>query len=497
VRVTSKLLKIIVPIVVLGVAVGAFLFWSPAEPAAEADGRTWTCSMHPQVRLPQPGRCPICGMNLIPIERLTSEQSRLDAAAGVETEAVKYRELYREIRTVGKLDYNERRVAEITARIDGRVDRVFADFTGIRVAEGDHLVEIYSPALYTAQSELLQALGDSESETRDSRLAKSSLESARTKLRLLGILPEQLAEIERTREVSTHLTIFSPLGGTVIEKFIREGQYVEKGDMLYRIADLDPIWLYLDIYEADLGWVQYGQTVRVDVTAYPREEFEGTVVFVDPFLNDATRTVKVRVNLPNANHRLKPAMYASATIRVRLRSDGSPEPTGLAGKFICPMHPEVVREELGKCPICEMDLERVPGDSASEQGPDEVAHSAPPGMVLAIPTTAVLDTGPRKVAYRQMENGDYELVDLKVGERATAAATEGPTKEYYPVLDGLREGDRVVIQGGFLIDSQRQISGMPSVLYAEGRSAASLHAGHGGDAAATPESAPTDSSHQH
>lgn len=496
-RVASKLLKVIVPLVLLGLAVGAFLYWPPAETAAEADGRTWTCSMHPQVRLPQPGRCPICGMNLIPIERLSSEQSRLDAAAGVETEAVKYRELHREIRTVGKLDYNERRVAEITARIDGRVDRVFADFTGIRVAEGDHLVEIYSPALYTAQSELLQALGDSESETRDSRITRSSLESARTKLRLLGILPEQLAEIERTREVSTHLTIFSKLGGTVIEKFIREGQYVEKGDLLYRIADLDPIWLYLDIYETDEGWVQHGQTVRVDVAAYPRKEFEGKVVFVDPFLNDATRTVKVRVNLPNADHLLKPAMYASATIRVRLRSDGSPEPTGLAGKFICPMHPEVVRDEQGACPICEMDLERVPGDAALEQGLDDVAKSAPPGMVLAIPTTAVLDTGTRKIAYRQMESGDYELVDLKLGERAKESETDETAKEYYPVLDGLREGDRVVVRGGFLIDSQRQISGMPSVLYAEGRSAASLHAGHGGEAAATPESAPSEGGHRH
>ena len=176
---------------------------------------------------------------------------------------------------------------------------------------------------------------------------------------LLGILPEQIEKIERTREPQTHVTIFAPLAGTVIEKQVRVGQYVEEGDLLYRIAELDPIWLYLDIYEYDIGWIEYGQSVEVTLEAFPGEVFQGVVTFIDPFLDDKTRSVKVRVNLKNPDRRLKPAMYASAVIRVPLRSDGTPQPTGYAGKFTCPMHPEVVRDEVGNCPICQMKLELV------------------------------------------------------------------------------------------------------------------------------------------
>jgi Cu(I)/Ag(I) efflux system membrane fusion protein len=269
----------------------------------------------------------------------------------------------------------------------------------------------------------------------------------------------------------------------VIEKNIREQQYVKAGDMLYRIAELDPIWLYLDIYEYDLGWVRYGQQVEVAVEAYPGQMFRGTVVFIDPFLNDTTRTVKVRVNLKNPDRKLKPAMYASATIHVRLQPDGTPQPTGLEGKFICPMHPEVVQDQPGRCRICGMDLEKVPdlfpgqpGITGASRGPE----SSDAVQVLAVRKSAVLDTGRRQVTYRQRKDGAYELVEIKLGPLAEAKDESGKVVSYYPVLSGLEPGDRVVVQGGFLLDSQRQIEGMPSLLYAEGRSTASLHAGHGG-----------------
>jgi Cu(I)/Ag(I) efflux system membrane fusion protein len=252
-------------------------------------------------------------------------------------------------------------VAYITARVAGRVDRLYADFNGIQVRAGEHLADVYSPELYTAQSELFLALDSSEKAQSGQRtlagdFARGNLEAARTKLRLWGITPEQLAEIENSRKTRTHLTIYAPIGGTVIEKAVREGQYVKEGDLLYRVADPDPIWLYLDIYEYDLGWVGYGQAVDVTVEAYPGETFHGKVTFIDPFLDDRTRAVKVRVNLPNQDRRLKPAMYASAVIRVRVSGDGSPEPTRLEGKFWCPMHPEVVSDQPGRCPICQMPL---------------------------------------------------------------------------------------------------------------------------------------------
>ncbi len=334
--------------------------------------------------------------------------------------------------------------------------------------------------------------------------AETNLEAARTKLRLLGILPDQLKEIEAADKPSTYLTVYAPIGGTVIEKSVRVGQYVKKGDMLYRIADLDPIWLFLDVYEYDLAWVRFGQPVDVAVEAYPGEAFRGTVTFIDPFLDDKTRTVKVRVNLKNPDRRLKPAMYVSASVRVRILPDGRPEPTGLEGKYLCPMHPEVVADAPGRCPICAMPLERVPPaaapagpahDHADHKGHEAMMKAAPAGQVLAVRTSAVLNTGRRAIAYRQKGDGAYELVELHIGPRAEGKDDAGRKADYFPVLAGLSVGDRVVVRGGFLLDSQQQIEGMPSLLYPKCQSAASLHAGHGGSP--PPKSPPPGEQHKH
>ncbi len=525
--------RVLIRFGVAGIAIAALIaavvFWPQGDSQASAKSETWTCSMHPQIRLPNPGQCPICGMKLIPISQLSNAMDDLEKRAGLETEAIRRRELFKEIRTVGKLDYSERQVAYLSSRINGRVDRLFVDFTGIEVKKGDHLVEIYSPELNVAQNELLLAHESAEKEKSTSPsvkgFAQSRLEASRTKLRLLGILDEQVAELEATKQPHTHLTIFAPFGGTVIEKNVRVGQYINTGDQVYRIADLDPIWLYLNIYEFDLAWVRFGQTVDVQLEAFPGETFSGSVMFIDPFLDDATRTIRVRVNLKNPDRRLKPQMYATATIRVPLRADGSPEPTGLEGKYICPMHPEVVQAEPGKCSICEMPLERVPElpptrtQSSARLSPrdndaepaDHAAHkehATKPDVTkatpddkadgktdekatdkgeLAIAVSAVLDTGRRRIAYRLTRDGAYELVELKLGPRAQATVESGRRRDFFLVLDGLNDGDKVVIQSGFLLDSQRQIEGMPSMLYPTGQAGSMTgHAGHGG-----PSSPPT------
>lgn len=515
-----------VPLLVIGVVIAAIAMW-PERSTEDTTKGEWTCSMDPHIRRNKPGQCPICGMNLIPVSQL-SKLADTEKRAGIETEPVKYRELFKEVHTVGKLDYNESRVQYIAARVAGRVDRIYAGFTGIRVNKGHHLVDIYSPDLFIAQAELLRFLESYEAARGDRSFAASNLEAGRTKLRLLGVLPEQIAEIEKSRKTSTHLTIYAPLGGTVIEKNVRAGQYVKDGDALYRIADLDPIWLYLDIYEFDYAWVSVGQPVEVTLEAFPTETFRGIVTFIDPFLDDKSRTVKVRVNLKNPERKLKPAMYASALIRVRLLPDGTPEPTGLEGKYICPMHPEVVQDAPGRCSVCEMQLERVseaertaattheakyvcpmhpevvldmPGhcptcglhtvpttheghqaketDRRGDQDNAKTNQGAKPAGVLAIRATGVLDTGRRKVTYRRRNDGAYELVALQVGPLADGKDDAGQTISYFPVLKGLKQGDRVVVRGGFLLDSQQQISGMPSLLYKEGRSATALHSGHG------------------
>lgn len=508
--IVRKVLLVLVPVLLPVGAVIAIVYWpwgTTDEAAAQGE---WTCSMHPQVRLPGPGKCPICGMDLVPIERLASERARIEQTGGVESEPVGYRELSKEVRTVGKLDYNESRVAYITARVAGRVDRVHADFTGIQVKKDDHLVDIYSPDLYLTQSELMRAVEALDKATGDKSFAEANVESARTKLRLLGVLPGQIAEIEKSKQVKTHLTVYAPIGGTVIEKTVRPGQYVKEGDALYRIADLDPIWLYLDVYEFDLAWVRYGQQVDVTLEAYPGEQFRGTVTFIDPFLDDKSRTVRVRVNLKNPERKLKPAMYAAAVIRARIRPDGSAEPTGMEGKYICPMHPEVIRDGPGKCPVCEMALERVPDlrpvrpaakDEHAHLGHDHVAPTPeaakpPPGQVLAVRATAVMNTGRRTITYRKRLDGAYELVELVVGPLAEGKDDTGRVAMYYPVLKGLMPGDRVVVRGGFLLDSQRQIEGMQSLLFPEGQAGANLHAGHG-SAPAAPQAQAPGGEHKH
>ncbi len=495
-------------LVVVVAGVLAIVYW-PKPAAPQSAGGVWTCSMHPQVRQPGPGRCPICGMELIPVEKLSEAQAQLAERAGLEVETIARRELAKEVRTVGKLDYSERQVEFISARISGRVDRVHADFTGATVKKGDHLVDIYSPDLYVAQDVLIRAVERARAakerpEAFDAEYVKTNLEAARTKLRLLGILPEQIAEIEKSGEPVTHLTVYAPIGGTVIEKNVRAGQYVKEGDPLYRIADFDPIWLYLDIYESDLGWVRYGQKVDVSVEAYPNEKFEGTVVFIDPFLDDRTRTVRARVNLKNAERKLKPAMYATTSIRVRLQSDGSPEPTGVEGKYMCPMHPEEVKDSEGRCRICKMPLEKIPQSQPRPKGHEghdpsgHAAHKMPmtsmeaSRRVLAIPVSAVLDTGRRQIAYRLTRDGAYELVELRLGQRAEGNDDRGRLTAYYPVFDGLNEGDKVAVRGGFLLDSQRQIEGMPSLLFPKGQAGVNLHAGHGAMPAA-----PADGGHKH
>lgn len=511
------LLVTIVALIVLGGL--ASLLLRPAGSASDSSGaEVWTCSMHPQVRMDHPGRCPICGMQLIPVSKLPSARDDLETRAGLESEPVQRRELFKEIRTVGKLDYSERQVAYITSRVDGRVDRLFVDFTGVEVKKGDHLVSIYSPDLLATQSEFLNAVrSEQDSRVRPGGVGASGLSTAaRRRLELWGITPQQIDELLRTGAPEDHLVIYAPLGGTVIEKNVRVGQYLNTGDEVYRIADLDPIWLYLNIYEFDVSWVRLGQTVDVQFEAFPGEKFNGSIMFIDPFLDDATRTIRVRVNIKNPDRLLKSQMYATATINVKLRPDGSPEPTGLEGMFVCPMHPEVKQRDPGKCSICEMPLEKVPeqrvrGAGSTENAivpeetpaePESVRNKSTSSKgVLAIPVSAVLDTGRRRITYR-LTNGAYELVDLKVGPRAHALDESGKRREFFVVLDGVKEGDLVVSQGGFLLDSQRQIEGMPSLLYPTGQTGTALHSGHGGmgnggGATPSPNTKETPSGHKH
>ncbi len=496
----------------------------PAEPPPPAAPQIYTCSMHPQVRLDRPGLCPICEMPLIPASTagagpegrpaLQLSEHAL-AMASVETTPVTRRELTRDLRAVGKIQYNESSLATVTARVDGYAERLFVNFTGVEIKAGDHLAEVYSPDLIVAQQELMIALQSGAGEQ-----VGPLVETAKLKLKRWGMTDEQIDALALGRQITDRVTLYSPISGTVIEKSIVENSAFKAGDALYRVANLDTVWVYLDIYVVDLAWVRYGQTVDLTAEALPGRTFEGRVTFVQPIVDEQSRTVRVPVHTENADHALKPGMFVSAVIRSALAPDGRAAPTGVEGKYSCPMHPQVLSDEPGTCPICEMHLEQIPGSAEAHehaghanQAPTAQRYACPmkceegkrypepgncpvcgmklepvaevpsstEGGLLAVPAIAVLDSGTRRLVYVERSQGLFEPREVVLGPRAG---------EFYPVLSGLSEGERIVTHGGFLIDSQFQITGQPSLFYPGGLMAGSTGHQHAGATPTEPPSAP-------
>jgi Cu(I)/Ag(I) efflux system membrane fusion protein len=432
-----------------------------------AQGQTWwTCSMHPQIRQPKPGKCPLCFMDLIPASsdggdigpRQISFSKEAVKLMEIDTTAVQRKFVTAEIRMVGKIDYDETQVKHITAWVPGRIDRLYVDFTGIKVEKGDHMVYLYSKELLEDQRALLAAIAGAESikpESSDfaNRLKSANVEAVRTRLRLRGLNDEQIAAIEKAGKPVTHLTIYSPIGGIVIEKSATEGMYVNVGTHIYTVADLSKLWVKLDAYESDLPWIRYGQEVEFSTEAYPGQVFKGIISFRDPVLNAKTRTVKVRVNVDNPDGKLKPEMFVRAVLRAKVAQGGAVMEPDLAGKWICPMHPSVVKTQPGACDICGMDL--VATDSLY------TAVGAPNEPPLVIPATAPLITGKRAVVYVRIADANkptFEGREVVLGPRAG---------NHYLVRKGLAEGEIVVTNGNFKIDSALQIQAKPSMMSAE------------------------------
>lgn len=449
---------------------------SPVDHSQHSDplkqkAEVWSCSMHPHIQRDGPGQCPICGMDLIPVPKQKSDDMDMSpkislsasqkALMRIETTPAERRFPVASLRLVGKVTYDETNLAYITAWIPGRIDRLFVDYTGLTVREGDHMVELYSPELFSAQEELLQAnRGLQEisksglSSLRES--AKGTVSAARDKLRLWGLTPSQISRLEKSGEPQENVTIYSPSSGVVIHKDAQEGMYVETGSRIFTIADLSSVWVQLDAYESDLQWLRYGQEAEFTTEAFPGEVFRGRIAFIDPVLNPRTRTVKVRVNVDNSDGRLKPDMFVRASVSARLATGGKVVDEALAGKWVAPMHPEIVRDEPGTCPVCGMDLVKAESLGFAIESSDDV--EAP----IVIPASAALLTGQRAVVYVEDPYADKPTY---IGREVILGARAGAD---YIVLSGLSEGDLVVVSGNFKIDSALQIQAKPSMMNPEG-----------------------------
>lgn len=340
-----------VVLVLLAVSLGILTGCSPksetessASAKADTEHELYQCSMHPNVISERPGTCPICAMDLQKVKKidakgipgrapvdLTAQQQQL---INIRVTPVVESDAAQTIRAVGIITYDATRVADVNARVMGWVDQLHADKPGQLVQKDEPLLALYSPDLYSAQKEYLLAwervdqkqssvaqgqsaqLKEYLSANRNS--AVSLLESARKRLELWEISEEQIKRLEETRTPENTLELVAPLTGVVLEKKVFPKQMIQAGMMLYRIADLSQVWLEIEVYEYELPLLQVGQTVTVRVDAIPDETFDGKVDFIYPYLENKTRTTKVRVILPNPDGRLRPAMYAHAETRVEL-----------------------------------------------------------------------------------------------------------------------------------------------------------------------------------
>jgi RND family efflux transporter MFP subunit len=314
-------MKKLISIILLLAAMFGGTVWlagcSERSEAAAATGKKqlYTCGMHPQVIQDHPGNCPICGMKLTPVQSTTS--GTFTQNLNLRTTRIARGPLRKIIRTVGTIDYNETAIADVTTKFKGWIEKLNVDATGQLVHRGETLFEVYSPELYSAQTEYL--LASNQSDTNDTSSAMLR-QTAANKLKFYDISDAQIAELEKTKQPRKTLAFAAPIDGFVTEKMAVQGQMVDAGMKLYRLADLGIVWIYAQIYEQDLPYVQLGQEAVVRIASLPDREFRGRVTFIYPTLDEKTRTAKVRLEFENPGYFLKPGMFVSAQIAAELEA---------------------------------------------------------------------------------------------------------------------------------------------------------------------------------
>ena len=348
---------------------------------------------------------------------------------GVHTEPAALRELTRTVRAVGIVQASERGLYTVAPRFEGWIQKLYVNTTGQAVRKGQPLMDIYSPDLITAQQEYLIAMKGMQSVKEGSPEVQASMhqlmESALQRLRNWDISEAELKQLQKDGKTRQYLTLRSQANGVVLEKPSIEGKRFMAGEMLYQIADLSSVWLLAEVFEQELGLVRHGQAVKIRVDAYPGKTFTGTVTFIYPTVTPETRTAKVRIELPNPGGLLKPAMYASV----------------------------------------------------------EMAATRSAGQALAVPDSAVLDTGARQLVLVQREEGKFEPRTVKVGMRADG---------YIEVLEGVKAGENVVVSANFLIDAESNLKAVIGGMSGMAMGAAKPDASKDGKPAAPPPPAAKD-----
>ncbi len=426
----------------LGVIVALLIpeqwIYVPEHDAAVHDEHEWlyACPMHPYIQSHDPdATCPECGMNL----ELVRDTDVLDEhdqwMIGLSMTQVKQHPLMERIRVLGRLRIDETQLGHVAAWVEGRIETLYANTRGEEIRKGEPLLTLYSPQLYAAQEEYFSNLKAAREATGPGRQSLEALvASARQRLLLLGLSEEQVEAIPEEGPQHT-LTIPAPQDGVIVERHVEEGDYVAEGTRVVTVADLRTLWLFLDVHERDSTLVRKGQRVRITAEALPGYVGHGWIDFIEPFVDERSRTKRVRVTLPNVAEprRFKPGMFVTAEVEVML-------------------------------------------DEELEPAIDEAGEPTEPAPHRVLPTSAILDAGERTVVYllaSDTEEGKtFELREVTVGPRLRRADEPEEATRYRPILSGLATGDVVALGGAFLLDSQAQIRGRPSLFFPEGEAAA-------------------------
>ncbi len=410
-------------ILAVGLLLGWFFFGNSSgentvhdHPETSETTKMWTCSMHPQIMKSEPGDCPICGMDLIPAETnhqgLNANEFKLTqnamALANIQTSVIgNSTNKNGSIKLSGKIAENEEASVVQASYFSGRIELLNINSTGEEVQKGQLLATIYSPELIAAQQELITAAILKETQP-------DLYKAVRNKLAFWKISEDQIKQIETSKKVQQNFPIYATVTGTVSEKLVKQGDYVKLGQALLKITNLNTVWALFDVYENQIDLFKKGQNITVTTNAFPNKKFMERVDFIDPTLNSATRTVKLRVVLNNTNRDLKTGMFAEASI----------------------LHSSNKKED-----------------------------------VLMVPSTAVLWTGKRSVVYVKTNSVEpvFEMREITLRNQIG---------EQYEILDGLKNGDEIVTNGTFTIDAAAQLQGKKSMMNKKGGKTTTGHESH-------------------